>query len=49
MKSIHNAKVQSIDVEHLQLFNVKIPKEKVKQKRILSFHEVLGPILTGLI
>jgi hypothetical protein len=42
-------KPKNVDIERLQMFNTKIPKEKVKQKRILSFHEVLGPILTGLI
>lgn len=43
-----------LDVEHLQMFQVKLPEEEKKneknsQKRILSFHEALGPILTGLL
>lgn len=40
-------RAKNVDIEQLNLFNVKLSDEKNEQKRILSFHEVLGPILTG--
>lgn len=49
--NVDTLKSKIIDVDQLQMFKVKLPEEKhqrkVQPKRILSFHEAFGPILTG--